>query len=492
MKFLKKYWFIILSFALATIMNIFHLIPSFCLDGYCSLCEGFKTYALTFVKAGRFATAFIYYFVDLIKLNPNIFSVLSIVLSNLILSIIVGIIYKDVSNLVKNKNKLVQLIIFIGAFLISFNPFNMEVYLFEESFAICLGFLFSILAGSIFASDTKHRFLKSLLLLFIATFFYQATLCLFIPYVFLLITLKNKDKNIIENIKNNFKNYLFGLLCYGCSLFLSFITLKLVLFIFELNSQKFGELNILTNIVAIFGFLKSVLRELYGFINTGYFYSISLVLICLYLGFLLTNVKRNYSKFIYILTMLFLCVITAFVPNLAMNSVENYTAARMAASIGAINGFLILMSFIFAEKDVNLSNYFYRVVVIAGSLCLSIYFLYYFSNSLNNYNRYKKDVAYITKIRNTMEHYEKTNGEIKKIKFSIMPNTSWYYKQPYNSINIRVNVVDWGMHCIIKVYVKRDAEVEMINYEDIINKDLIDAKEYKYTFEDDTMYFLSY
>ena len=67
LNFIKKYWVLILGVLISTIINIPHLSPSYYLDGYCSLCEGFSNYALTFVKAGRYITAAVYYIIDLLN-----------------------------------------------------------------------------------------------------------------------------------------------------------------------------------------------------------------------------------------------------------------------------------------------------------------------------------------------------------------------------------------------------------------------------------------
>jgi len=487
-KFLKKYWVFFMGLIISTLMNFPHLIPSYYLDGYCSLCEGFSTYALTFVKAGRYLTAAIYYFIDLIKLNPAIFSILSIVLSNVILSIAMQIIYKDVTSLT-NDNKKTKLVIFLGAFLICFNPFNIEYFLFEESFAICLGFLLTIIAGSIFSKEGKYAFIKSLGILFLATCFYQSTLSLFIPYVFLITCLKNKNQTIIENIKKNYLFYIKGLFCYGISLVLSFISLKLVLLIFNLNSAKFGELNIITNIKIIISLFQNTIRSLHNMINTGYFYGLLAAMLFMYVGYILLDFKNNYTKLIYIVLMISLCLVTTFVPNLAMNSLANYTAARMACSIGSINGFILLMSLLFKNNN-HIDNYSQTVLSFIGICIAVIYSVTYLNAANDNLNRYNKDSEYIANITNTIEAYEKKHQKIENIKFVISNSAYYYYNPPYNSMNIRVNAVDWGINCILKNTVDNNLNITQITEDEILKLTLKEGINFKYKFDENTMYLL--
>ena len=179
-KLLEKNWPLLLAFIIGTIISIHYYIPSFSFDGYCNLCDSFKNYSIIFVKAGRYFPALIYYLIDLFKINYNLFSTISIILSIIFLSKTVSIIYNDISSLV-DKTKITKAIIFIGAFLICFNPFISEFFVFEESFAMTLGILLSVLSASIFCKKEKGYFIKSLLILLFAAICYQSTLCMFIP-----------------------------------------------------------------------------------------------------------------------------------------------------------------------------------------------------------------------------------------------------------------------------------------------------------------------
>ena len=148
-KLIKKYWPLLTAFIIGSIINAHYFIPSWSFDGYCNLCDTFEVYALHFIKAGRYFSALIYFIVDLLKIDYSVFSTISIIFSLLFLSCGVYVIHKDLINLVK-KNKITAVIIFIGAFLICFNPFNAEFFVFEEGFAMSLGILLSILSASIF------------------------------------------------------------------------------------------------------------------------------------------------------------------------------------------------------------------------------------------------------------------------------------------------------------------------------------------------------
>jgi len=172
-----------------------------------------------------------------------------------------------------------------------------------------------------------------------------------------------------------------------------------------------------------------------------------------------------------------------------MNSLANYTAARMACSIGSINGFILLMSLLFKNNN-HIDNYSQTVLSFIGICIAVIYSVTYLNAANDNLNRYNKDSEYIANITNTIEAYEKKHQKIENIKFVISNSAYYYYNPPYNSMNIRVNAVDWGINCILKNTVDNNLNITQITEDEILKLTLKEGINFKYKFDENTMYLL--
>lgn len=482
-----------ISFLIGTLITFPSLIPSYSMDGYCSLCSSYSNYALIFVQAGRYLTAFIYYVIDKLNISTDFISTLSIILSNIFLSLSVCITYNQVKKYIKTET-LEKILIFIISFIICFNPFMIESFIFEESFALTLAFLLVIVAANYLLSDKKYKYIKSFGLLCMVCMLYQGMLCIYIPYLFLMFTLKTKEKNILKNIKENYKFYVFGFITYALSLILSFVLLKIVLNIFNLNSQKFGELNIMSNISSIFRLTKNTYHSFFNFIDQKIFYFVFISIVIIVLGLTITKFKKYFSCYIYIILLVIFCTVFAFVPNLAMNSLDNYTAARMVNSIGALLGMLSMMSLLFIPKNKQLKEYFLILLLFV----IGLFFLYnckmYLKNSYYGLKRYNNDYSYSQKIKENIDNYEKEKGiKIEKIYYYKESSVPYYYSGLNSGNNIRFYAVDWGFECGIKVFVNKDIEIAKMTvekYENINDEDLIMNNGIKYIYEGNILYLI--
>ena len=172
-----------------------------------------------------------------------ILSVLSILLSNIFLSIAVIDVYKLI-NEEKKDNKLY----FILSFLLIYNPITLELFLFDESFIMCLGILFGIKGIKILNSNLKSKYFISVTLVSLCGMCYQGVLCIFLPLGFLNIVLRSKQKSIKDELKYIVKSFFEILIIYFFALLINFIILK-VINIFIISSKMPGTLNIFDNIV---------------------------------------------------------------------------------------------------------------------------------------------------------------------------------------------------------------------------------------------------
>lgn len=491
-----NYYYILflLFFILGIIINLPSLIPSYSMDGYCTLCTSFKTYALFFVQAGRFLTALSYLIIYYLNISPNIVSTFSIILSCIFLSISAILIYKQISKFFNN-DIYSKILILICSFVICYNPLMIECLIFEESFALTLAFLIAILSANKVYSSDKFSVLKSISLLLLSSFLYQGMLCIYIPYLFLLSILNKKNYDIVKNIKDNLKLYIKGFFSYASALVFSFVLLKIILKVFNLTSQKFGELNILTNIKSIIGMVIGTYNKYYNYIDAKYYNFFILLLIILAFGLCFKNCKKEYSKIIYVFVLIILCFGCTYVPNLAMNSLENYSAARMSASIEATFGLVMLMIAKFVNDDNSIKKYFMIVLIIISTIFAIYNCTLYYKNSYYGLIRYNNDKEYSLTVKNKINEYEKaSDNNIDTIYFYISPDIPYYYYGLANGSNIRFYAVDWGFSCGLSYFIANNINIYKLSEE---QQNKLDLSKYKrddnlmYMFEKNKLYLIT-
>ena len=161
MKYLKKLLenkklLFLLVFLYGSVITIFLYYPSYVLDGYCQLAKSYSAYAENFFIAGRFLTAFIWIFFDIIKIPHDVLSVLTQILSITFLSLSVVKIYTTVKPKIAD-NVLYKLTLLLGSTLIIFNPFTEGILIFEEAFCMSLSVYISILAAIKIGTEINKR-----------------------------------------------------------------------------------------------------------------------------------------------------------------------------------------------------------------------------------------------------------------------------------------------------------------------------------------------
>ena len=109
--------------------------------------------------------------------------------------------------------------------------------------------------------------IKSFILLILANFLYQGTISYFVVLVILFNIFKNKDMNLKEYIKNNYKSIILFILLYGGSCIVEFVSLKLYLALANVSSLKVGSVKIIYNFYLIRDMILSIISNMMGMIN---------------------------------------------------------------------------------------------------------------------------------------------------------------------------------------------------------------------------------
>lgn len=493
-KFLQNKLLIVFIFGL--IITLPTLIPSYNVDGYCTYANGYLYAAKIFMKAGRIFTAFIFYFNNLIKLPMPIFSTISAILSNLFLALSINKLYKYFKKYIKINNKFSDYLLLLGVFLIFYNPFNLELFIFEESFVMIAGIYFMVCGAIKFMNKSLKSYLISFLLVLLGTICYQGIVCYFIPILFLLVALELKG-NLKEDYKNILLKGLIAICIYGISLIISYGIVKIVnIFIFTEVNPKLGTIDLILNIKSFFILMYSSLKSLCGYGSRIIFYLSILAIILIIILNYVKKEKNYWIKVFYMFFNIFLCVIMAFVPNLAMSSTSNYTAARMIGSIGTIVGILIIYCILYfnilTKKTLK-----YSLIIIALGYFVYISIISFFT-TYTALNTYKEDMNIVGLVKEKIVEYEKLNDiKITKIFYAKDSSVSWLYNSYVpNSSNYRVYAVYWAVGCVFNMDEITHYEVEMMNNEDkelyFSNKNYSSFNDEQLVFKDDTLYLLLY
>lgn len=487
----KKILRYVLTLLLGCLFTSILFIPSFNMDGICTKYYGYDLTSLNFLGAGRLLTYVTYIFFSIIKLPLNVLSIASILLSNIFLSVAVIDVYEIVS---KSNNKL----LFILSFLLVYNPITLELFLFDESFIMCLGILFGVKAVKILNTDIKTKSLISLLFTSLCTMCYQGILCIFLPIGFLNIILNNRKSDRGQELKNIVIDFLKLVVIYAGALIINFVIMKFIN-VFIIDSKKSGTLNLLDNIIFCIKFCFESIKTMGGYANVKIYYLINVLLMgCGLVSLITKKVDKKYILYLFVTLMLAVCC--PFVINLAMNTKENYTAARMYMSIGFMTPILAIY----------LYKYF-NILQIKGTKILfysliTTYFVFvgynYIIITKGGLDSYKMDIAYMNNLEKEIVNYETETG-------NVINNVYWSYDKKSefcndvgfcNSYSYRFFATDWSAESAIGVLNTKEQlnYIEMSEYDkNTYFKDKIDI-DYTYysreqlVFDKNNLYLLIY
>lgn len=483
----SKYIFI---FLLGCIFTCILFIPSFNMDGICTLHYGYDLTSLNFLGAGRVLTYITYIFFAVIKLPINALSIISILFSNIFLSIAVIDVF-EILDFKKN-----NLLCFVLSFLLIYNPITLELFLFDEAFIMCLGVLFGVKGVKILNTNIKQKYLVSLIYISLCTMCYQGVFCVFLPLAFLNIILRYDAKNTKDEIKNIIKEFSKTLIIYVFALLINFVILKVINILF-ISSKESGTLNIFDNLLQAFKLCIWSIKTFDGYVNIRIYYFIMLLFICLLLIVKFSmKVKIKYVYYLLITIILALC--NPFIINLAMNPSENYTAARMYVSVG----FVIPIISIYLCKFFNVLNK--KIYKYIFYVLVAIYFTFVFNGYIfitkGGLESYKMDVEYMGNIKKQIEKYEIESGiKVKKIYWAYDINSNFCNEVGFcNSYSYRFFARDWSAESAIGVlndsaiYIEMSNEDKIKYFEKNLNVDYTKYEEEQLIFDKENLYLLIY
>lgn len=376
------------------------------LDSYVAIHDGFKlygTYAMTSI--GRLNSALYFYLFELLNIKYNTVTIISAFLSIIIASVCIKILYNSFIDCF-TKTTINKICILLLSLISLLNPLTMEYFAYFESPIMWIGILCSICASKIFISNIKHKYLYSQILLVVAAFSYQITLCVFPTLILFLAFLKNR------NLKLNIKKILLCFLQF-------FIAASINMFFIYVITSKIFDIGFykLASSYSIQGFIRNITYYFnVFFINSNYYapkyiYFIIIGIIAILLIYtLIINKKSINNIFNYFIIIIFSCIFS-LMPMLSIDESSLYTGSRLF--IGAV--IVLPFSVIFLLSFANHYKYSKYILsfIITIILGLNFYLCYEILGQLIQNNTIEKhDAMYVI---DKIENYQSTTN--KQVKY---------------------------------------------------------------------------
>ena len=486
----KKILLFVAIFSIGIIVTYPAFAPSHALDSYCTIYNGYRETADWFLQNGRVFSALLMYFYGLVSLPVDSMNFVTMLFFNLFLALAILKLYLVFSK--NRENKIVRVILLVSTFMLFYGPLITEVLLLNEAMIFALGILLVVLAADRLATSGIKNYIISLILMILGVTCYQGIACYF--FLILLLILMSSKIDDKEKFVNLFKKIGIGIVIYGISFLTSLGIVQVSNSFFDIEVSKFGGFDIISNFALIFtDLLPSSLTNLFGFINVKYYYILVFIMVILIIYLFIKNDNKT-IKGILFAGVLLSTIVMPFVPNLVMSTDSNYTASRMALTLGILPSVFTL--YILFNYEINIKWQYVIGVVALLFMLISVYSIH--QNLMINFKRYKQDVSYINSIVQRIGWYEaESDNTVKRIYYAPDTDVSYYYSfGNANGANIRLLAVNWALDCAFPVYTDNQYEFKPMSDEDYNkyfkgrNYDKFDKEQL--VFDDDTLYLLLY
>lgn len=440
-----------------------------------------------FLKDARIFSAMATYIAGILNLPYEIYIVAMEILAVIITSLSIYYMYKIVKNKIKMESNIKKLAILASSFIVIFNCMSLEYLLYAEAPIMCLSVLLCILATKVFVNSKKYRYIKSLILIILATFCYQGAVNFFFSFSLFMILIDN-DKNIKEKFKH--------ILLISSIIIISYLINIAGIYICNLmiNSEQTRiKPNIVSKIIQIQKYFIHILEI--AIVNQFNLWPKGTILVSIgittILIFFNKKTVKNLIRYIVFLIGAFgICI----VPLIFLSSMS--LEPRMSMSIGAIVGLSIIYILSITEKNSIIEN-LVIILTIAFFVWNSIHVIQIFSTHIAT-NKIDENMGKTIKYQ--IESYEKnTNNKITKVAYYRDKNhRDFHYGWDFKYSSFSQRAFD-NYFCIIEAlnyYCNRKFEKvpmkEAIYNEYFANKDWDAYSPEQIVFKDDTMYICTY
>lgn len=202
------YKILLLITVITTILCSAFLQMHYSSDTYVLLDLGYMNYpSKYFLLDGRLISTIFCYIAGFLHLPYTLYIIGMDALGILFISVAIYILYKCMLNITKTKEKNIKLLFLGACFVLILNQFSLEYLVFPESAVMCLGELLCVVAATKVISSEKFKYLKIILLIFLATFCYQGLLNIF-PVLAIVLIFLNQMYKENSSFKQNLKEFI--------------------------------------------------------------------------------------------------------------------------------------------------------------------------------------------------------------------------------------------------------------------------------------------
>lgn len=448
-----------------------------------------------FLKDARIISTLFTYLAGILNLDYQVFIVGMEVLAVIIASFSIYILYKTIGEKLSENIYSMNLknsIILMAITIIIFNCMSLEYFLYAECAVMCLSVLLSIIAAQIFIEEkNKHKYIRTLLILTLATFCYQGSINIFITLVTLLLII---DKSKV-NIKENIKQFIIAGIIFVVSEIVNIICMYLINNFMGSEQERVAGNVIIRNILLFNPLMKFIIENVF-ILNFNLWPS---KIIPIFIGvsvILILCSKKKIRGLIEYIFLILVAVLASILPVFLMKSPG--IEPRMVMSAGSIIGIsIIYLSYIFNDEKSKIMQDIIFVITM-------IFFIFNTINTIQIFSAHiatnKIDANMGITIKYKIEKYEnETGNNVTKVAYhrdSMHRDFPYGYKKKLSSFTQRA--FD-NYYCIIEAlnyYCNRKFEKttmdEKIYTDNFFGKNWDTYSDEQIVFEGDTMYICTY
>lgn len=475
----NKVLLFIVFFSLGIIVTYPAFVPSYVLDGYCTVHNGYNDTINLLIQNGRVVSAGTFLLFSTLHLPYHSMDFVSLFIANIFLALAVETLFISIKNKINKDSMAVNFVLLICVFCIFYNPLTTEVLLLNDVIVVALGILFITMASTKINNGGFKNYVLALLFMFLGILCYYGVACYLIP---LIILLQICDKsNTIDTLKK---------LCNGFVIYMiSFLIVYFVASFFG-HLSKYISFDIISNLYyTITNLIPSSLASLFNFSNIVVYYLIVTFILCLIIYYITKFSEKKRNVLILSLLLLF-TLIMPFIPNLFITDRIDYTAARTTLTIMIIPSILVIYILSLFNSNISLLT-----IVTIFTLGFNSFFIH--QNLILDFDRYKEDIAYIKKIDQRISWYESENHKkIKTVYYAYDKSPKYYYSNIENTANVRLSAIDWALDCAFPTYTDNKYTFKKMNSTDynyyFNGQEYNKFSEKQLKFEGDTLYLLIY
>lgn len=450
-----------------------------------------------FLLDGRLISTVICYLAGILKIPIPAYIIGMDFIGIVFIATAIYLMYKILKNIIKPKNKIIDILLIASCFVLILNQFTLEYLLFPESAVMCLGVLLSVIAAGFIFKEDKLKYLKIALLLLLVGICYQGELNIFPILAIIVYIVKHicEEKSAKSSLKEFFIDMIKFLIILAVVLLICTSIVKLNLKLLNSKQDRNMHLIDLEAVYLRWTIIVEYLDELW--VNCMHMLPKFTTTITLVLSFaLLICLKPKKEVFIeYVL--LVLVVFTSCI--LPMFKYNTGICARVNLPLMMIWGASLVVLLAQANK-IDLNKKIISVVYIFVLISFIVNTMFIMQNITEHIasNRVEDNMG--KTIKYALEKYEEESGN-KVTKFGYIydenPQQHATGIKPMQSLTERKLACSWSIFQTVNYYCERKFErtiMPMDMYHEKIGyiKDYKEFSEEQIIFDGDAMYLIVY